>query len=293
MIYECDQCTSALPAGVTACPKCGEKFDDAVPADAEIHRKGFTAVSLAVPPVQAQSFSGLPHLTQAASSPIPESSAITPAERRRSQLVNRSPVPLPAPPPSQPIAPQKFALSVFLTVIACAGWFIYKAAQQSEPPANTPTTVSDSVSSSKADTSVPAPASPPSSQTYAHAPAAPAPAIKKGSVPVAASDANGTDSIEYKMVVLERGDYVAPDDPAVAELGRALDKFQTKSDSPRDRLANVAALVHDQMKERGVDESYLSILTHVYDALPDDAHLHGDQISGPFAAYATLRAPSN
>ncbi len=49
MIYECDQCSKALPPSVTACPTCGETFEDAVPADAEVPckavRKGFTAVN--------------------------------------------------------------------------------------------------------------------------------------------------------------------------------------------------------------------------------------------------------
>lgn len=48
MIYECDQCSKALPPGATACPNCGEAFEYAVPADAEVPRKavkkGFTAV---------------------------------------------------------------------------------------------------------------------------------------------------------------------------------------------------------------------------------------------------------
>lgn len=45
MVYNCDQCRSALPGGVKVCPKCGEEFNDAVPMDAEVPRKGFTAAS--------------------------------------------------------------------------------------------------------------------------------------------------------------------------------------------------------------------------------------------------------
>jgi len=43
MIYECDKCTAALPPGVHACPKCGDAFEDAVPADAEVPSSGFKA----------------------------------------------------------------------------------------------------------------------------------------------------------------------------------------------------------------------------------------------------------
>ncbi len=45
MVYECDQCRAALPAGVFACPRCGEGFDEAVPADAVLPKAGFSAVS--------------------------------------------------------------------------------------------------------------------------------------------------------------------------------------------------------------------------------------------------------
>ncbi len=45
MVYECDQCSAALPAGVFACFQCGEKFEEAVPADALLPKTGFSAVS--------------------------------------------------------------------------------------------------------------------------------------------------------------------------------------------------------------------------------------------------------
>jgi len=50
MVYECDQCGRALPASVIACPVCGEKFEDAVPADAEVPKKGFSAVTAPADP---------------------------------------------------------------------------------------------------------------------------------------------------------------------------------------------------------------------------------------------------
>lgn len=43
MIYECDQCHAPLPPSVTVCPKCGERFDNLVPKDAEVPTQGFTA----------------------------------------------------------------------------------------------------------------------------------------------------------------------------------------------------------------------------------------------------------
>lgn len=34
MVYECDECGTALPASLMTCPGCGEAFDERVPADA-------------------------------------------------------------------------------------------------------------------------------------------------------------------------------------------------------------------------------------------------------------------
>lgn len=43
MIYECDKCAAPLPPGVCACPKCGDAFEEDVPADAEAPSRGFKA----------------------------------------------------------------------------------------------------------------------------------------------------------------------------------------------------------------------------------------------------------
>ena len=48
MVYECDQCNAALAGGVLACPQCGEKFDEAVPADALLPKSGFSIGSALV-----------------------------------------------------------------------------------------------------------------------------------------------------------------------------------------------------------------------------------------------------
>lgn len=36
MVYECEYCETVLTAGLTACPHCGEAFDDPVPGDATL-----------------------------------------------------------------------------------------------------------------------------------------------------------------------------------------------------------------------------------------------------------------
>ena len=51
MVYECEKCGAALPSGVIACPKCGEAFDEVVPTDAEVPKKGFSARLADVAPI--------------------------------------------------------------------------------------------------------------------------------------------------------------------------------------------------------------------------------------------------
>jgi len=43
MVYECERCSKPLPAGVRACPSCGDQFEEVVPADAEVPSRGFKA----------------------------------------------------------------------------------------------------------------------------------------------------------------------------------------------------------------------------------------------------------
>ena len=41
MVYECEECGSALSAGVVICMKCGNTFEEAVPQDAEMLKRGW------------------------------------------------------------------------------------------------------------------------------------------------------------------------------------------------------------------------------------------------------------
>ncbi len=41
MIYECEQCGTALPPAAVACPKCGEAFEEPVPQDAVVRKSGW------------------------------------------------------------------------------------------------------------------------------------------------------------------------------------------------------------------------------------------------------------
>lgn len=61
MIYECEECGSTLTAGILACSKCGQVFDEAVPQDAEAPKRGWQSKSLTT--------SSLPSVQLTASAP--------------------------------------------------------------------------------------------------------------------------------------------------------------------------------------------------------------------------------
>ena len=41
MTYECEECGATLSAGLLCCPKCGQVFDEAVPQDAKVSKRGW------------------------------------------------------------------------------------------------------------------------------------------------------------------------------------------------------------------------------------------------------------
>ena len=60
MVYQCEKCGSALPAGAQACPNCGDNFDEVVPPDAEVPRRGWQAKSEEPPGPRAPVASAFP-----------------------------------------------------------------------------------------------------------------------------------------------------------------------------------------------------------------------------------------
>ena len=92
---------------------------------------------------------------------------------------------------------------------------------------------------------------------------------------------------------------VAETDPLVDQFAAQIRRMAAKSEKPDDStislpegIARMTITIHDKMAERGVDEDYLSILTHVNDSVPDGVQL-GQHPADVFAAYAVLRAPAN
>lgn len=80
MVYECDQCAAPLLPGVRACPKCGDAFEDEVPADAEVPARGFTAkpMSALAPIISPSAVSALPSLKSPQIGPLREMSKEAP-----------------------------------------------------------------------------------------------------------------------------------------------------------------------------------------------------------------------
>lgn len=93
MVYQCEKCEAALPPSVLSCPQCGDSFDEAVPQDAEVPKRGWQAKSGSVtsppinpePPVNPTSPSVAitkPHITPLQATPT------APARQKNTKAVN-------------------------------------------------------------------------------------------------------------------------------------------------------------------------------------------------------------
>jgi hypothetical protein len=77
MVYECEKCNRALPAGVLACPACGEGFDQPVPQDAEVPKRGWQPATKATVSssamIEPEDSSASPETTETPEEPHPDS----------------------------------------------------------------------------------------------------------------------------------------------------------------------------------------------------------------------------
>jgi hypothetical protein len=95
--------------------------------------------------------------------------------------------------------------------------------------------------------------------------------------------------VEYQLATLQARSAIAMDDPLVGQFRRQLDFLTPRCQEGRQGVADLSIRVHKTLAAHGVDETYLSIMTHVADAMPADA---GKIKCGPaFAAYGKLRTP--
>lgn len=87
-------------------------------------------------------------------------------------------------------------------------------------------------------------------------------------------------SQQYMLAVIQSGQSLSQDDPLVGEFQQALLNLKTMCHANGKQLAGMDVITHDDMAKRGVEESYLSILQHVYDSSLPVVERVGTQPSG-------------
>ncbi|MEX0833596.1 MAG: hypothetical protein WD276_06965 [Actinomycetota bacterium] len=97
-------------------------------------------------------------------------------------------------------------------------------------------------------------------------------------------------TVPCKAATLDQGTYVAPDDPVIFEYQQAFEALQKNCSDSEERLADMAVVSQQQMQERGVTESLLSILEAVDASIP--ARLSQKTCADIFASYVVLRTAS-
>jgi hypothetical protein len=77
-----------------------------------------------------------------------------------------------------------------------------------------------------------------------------------------------TDTVEYKLAVVDAGTYVAPDDPVVDEFAEALDVLESRCpDNTRAEIGDQTVSIQEQLAEEGIFEGLLDILRNVADPI--------------------------
>lgn len=81
-------------------------------------------------------------------------------------------------------------------------------------------------------------------------------------------------TVEYQLALVQRGRYVAPDDPLVGEFADVLDSLTSRCQETRLQLGNGAVNAVDTLRKQGVgSETLLSVLLGLDSAVP--AELYG------------------
>src|SRR5262245_6659508 len=75
-----------------------------------------------------------------------------------------------------------------------------------------------------------------------------------------ASTTPADERIEYKLAVVDRGGYVAPDDLVVARFRSLLEQLSTKWRDTPQRLAEMSVKGRNLLRDKGVAESILNIM---------------------------------
>ena len=68
------------------------------------------------------------------------------------------------------------------------------------------------------------------------------------------------ESVEYKLAVVDRGGYVAPDDVVVARFGSLLQQLGSKFGETPERIGDMTVACRNSLREKGVSESIVNIM---------------------------------
>jgi hypothetical protein len=94
-------------------------------------------------------------------------------------------------------------------------------------------------------------------------------------------------SVCVKVVTIDSGRLPSPSDPRVRKCQRVMAALDLKCKESRIRRADMAVVSRRLLREAGISESVLSILTHVNQSIPRG--FGRMPCAGIFAAYVTLR----
>jgi len=109
--------------------------------------------------------------------------------------------------------------------------------------------------------------------------------------------ASAEHSPEFMLATIQNNGPVEQNDLLVRQFAAQLDALEPKVSDPRGEqakrvaLANMTLKLHDMLEEKGVDESYLSILTHVNAMIPVSSPLGKNDTAAVFATYYEFRIP--
>jgi len=110
----------------------------------------------------------------------------------------------------------------------------------------------------------------------------PKPAPKSKSQPAPNS---ATRTVAEKLATIEAN--APPDESLIEEFDEALARLEPVCRNQPIKLSDDTVVAHELLAEAGIDESYLSILQHVRQAIPSDTP--ASDCTQIFASYVTLR----
>ncbi len=93
-------------------------------------------------------------------------------------------------------------------------------------------------------------------------------------------------SPEHTLAVLQQGT-VREDDPVIAQFKQQLDELELKCTEDRGQLADLTATAHDQLAQKGINETPLALLTTLNATLP--AGIGPVPCADAFGAYVLVR----